>query len=132
MPAETPPDESRPPELGGWRLLACAVLLNAGIAAVLAASFAREAADGLPGIASVRLAELVSEQVDVSAHGGMGDEAAAREARAWALALEKALESVATHRGVVLLPSRSVAAGAPDLTGEVEAELARLLAEPGS
>ena len=125
-------DASRQPEFGGWRLLACAVLLNAGIAAVIAAGFAKKAADAVPRIASVRLAELVSKQVDDSVRVEAGAEAAAREARAWGQALEEALHTVALRRGVVLLPVRSVAAGALDVTGEVEAEMARLLAEPGS
>ena len=141
MPSDaTLPEESRaqaadappPAEFGGWRLLACAVLLNAGIAAVIAAGFAKNAADAVPRIASVRLAELVSEQVDDSVRIDVGAEAAAREARVLGQALEQALHTVALRRGVVLLPVRSVAAGALDVTAEVEAEMARLLAEPGS
>ena len=49
--------------------------------------------------------------------------------RAWGAALERALALVAERRAVVLLPARAVAAGAPDVTGEVEAAMARLLGE---
>ena len=48
--------------------------------------------------------------------------------RAWAVALESALARVALHRRAVLLPARAVAAGAPDLTAEVEAAMAQAMA----
>ena len=51
---------------------------------------------------------------------------AVADARLWAAALETALARVAARHRVVLLPARAVAAGAPDLTAEVEAELAGL------
>ena len=44
--------------------------------------------------------------------------------RAWALALEDALGQVAKRHRVVLLPAHAIAAGASDLTGQVEAVLA--------
>lgn len=116
------------PESSGWRLLACAVLLNAGIAAVLAAGFAKHAVDAAPRIASVRLAELVTERLDDIARETADPETAARSTRDWALAFESALGAVASRYGVVLLPAQSVAAGAPDLTGAVETELKRILA----
>ena len=116
------------PVLSGWRLLACAALLNAGVAAVLAAGFARLAADAAPGVAGVRLAEMTAGRVAAAARETGGAEEAARAAGEWAAALEQALAAVSARRGVALLPARSVAAGAADLTAEVEAELARILA----
>ena len=115
-------------ELRGWRLLACAVLLNAGVSAVLAAGFSRQPADAPPRVASVRLAELVAGRVDSAARENPDAVSAARSARDWARALESALDGVSIRSGVVLLPAQSVAAGAPDLTAEVETELARILA----
>lgn len=141
MPADPlPPEESQNearaglgasrPGLEGWRLLACAVLLNAGVAAVFGAGFAkRSAQEASPRIASVRLGELVDGHIEGAARDTEYAETLAVETREWALALETALHTVAVREGVVLLPARSVAAGAEDLTGEVEAELARLLAE---
>lgn len=146
MPADPLPLEESPkndgvaaeapaprPGLEGWRLLACAVLLNAGVAAVFAAGFAKRIAlEASPRIASVRLGELVDGHIEGAAREAGDAAAVAGDTREWALALETALHTVAVREGVVLLPARSVAAGAEDLTGEVEAELARLLAEDGS
>ena len=109
------------------RLLACAVLLNAGVAAVVGAGIARHMLDGVPAIASVRLTELVAEHAAEVARGEAGPEEAVAATRAWAHGLDDALARVAEQHGVVLLPARSVAAGAPDLTGEVRAEIARAL-----
>ena len=58
--------------------------------------------------------------------------AAARDARAWGTALETALARVAARHGVVLLPARAVAAGAPDMTARVEAVLAAELKLSGA
>ena len=58
--------------------------------------------------------------------------AVASDARAWGAALEAALARVAARHGAVLLPARAVAAGAPDVTAEVEAVLAGLLASSRS
>ena len=128
-PNPPPPDgagvDLRPrPEIGGWRLLACAVLLNAGISAVIAAGFAGSAANTAPRIATVRLAELVAARVDGVARGDADAEDAARAAREWAAALEGVLADVASRNRLVILPAQSVAAGALDLTGEIEAEIA--------
>ena len=112
------------------RILASAVLLAAGVSAVIAAGFARQAADAAPGIASVRLAELVAEHAAQAARGPAETEETAAATRAWAHALEDALVRVAARHGAVLLPARAVAAGAPDLTVEVRAELVRALADP--
>ena len=52
----------------------------------------------------------------------------AEDARAWGAALEAALDRVAARHRLVLLPARAVAAGAPDVTRQVEAALAEYLA----
>ena len=111
-------------------MLGCAVLLAAGVAAAVAAGVARYApqAPEPPGIASVRLAELVAGHAAQAARVGVGTEAAGAATRAWALALEGALARVAREQRAVLLPARAVAAGAPDLTAEVEAALVASLA----
>lgn len=115
------------------RILASAVLLAAGVSALVAAGFARHAADTGTGIASVRLAELVAEHAAEAARGHAGSEETAAATRAWAHALEDVLRKTAARHGAVLLPARAVAAGAPDLTVEVRAELARVLAgAPGA
>ena len=115
------------------RILASAVLLAVGVSALVATGFARHAADAAPGIAAVRLAELVAEHAADAARGNAGTEKTAAATRLWAHALEDALGRVAARHGTVLLPARAVAAGAPDLTVEVRAELARLLAgAPGA
>ncbi|MCY4122128.1 MAG: TrbI F-type domain-containing protein, partial [Acidobacteria bacterium] len=82
-----------------------------------------------PRIASVRLGDLTARfALDVAGDGGP-KEVAAAEARRWASALERALAAVAERHDAVLLPARAVAAGALDLTPEVEAALARVLQE---
>ena len=106
------------------RTVLCAVLLAAGVAAVVAAGTARMAADGQPRIASVRLGEITAAYTTRAASEGR----TAEDVRAWGSALEAALDRVSRRRGVVLLPARAVAAGAPDLTQEVERTLAALLA----
>ncbi len=110
------------------RILASAMLLAAGVAALVAAGLARIADDEAPRIASVRLAELVAEHAAEAARGDAGAEGTAAATRLWAHALEDALGKTAARHGAVLLPARAVAAGAPDLTVEVRAELARSLA----
>ena len=106
------------------RLLACAVLLSGGVAAAVAAATVRIAAPEAPRIASVRLGEMTAAWTTRAASEGRTSE----DVRAWGVALETALDRVAEIHGVVLLPARAVAAGAPDLTGDVEAVLAELLA----
>ena len=117
------------------RIVICAVLLSAGVAAVVAAGMMRMAADERPRIASVRLAELAAEHAAEVA-GGSGTPAETVAAvRAWGLALEDALGQVAARGNVVLLPARAVAAGAPDMTDSVrfllEERLRRAAPEPG-
>ena len=110
------------------RILLSGVLLAAAVSALVAAGFARHAADAAPGIASVRLAELVAEHAADAARGTADTDETAEATRVWAQALEEALGRIAARYGAVLLPARAVAAGAPDLTVEVRAELARTLA----
>ena len=115
------------------RLLLSGMLLAAGVSALVAAGFTRHAADAAPGIASVRLAELVAEHAAEAARGNGDTRETAAASRAWAHALEDVLGRVAARHGAVLLPARAVAAGAPDLTAEVRTELIRVLAgQPGA
>ena len=81
-----------------------------------------------PGIASVRLGEMTAAWTTRAAAEGR----TAEDVRAWGVALEAALGVVADRHGLVLLPARAVAAGAPDLTPEVEAALVALLAQRGT
>ena len=106
------------------RVVVCAVLLAVGVAAVVAAGMTRMAADGQPRIASVRLGEMTAAWTTRAAAEGR----TAEDVRAWGAALEAALDRVSRRHGAVLLPARAVAAGAPDLTPEVEETLAAILA----
>ena len=124
------------------RTILSAALLAAGVSAVVSAGFMRYAQEPAPGIASVRLADLAAAHVfqamdatrstaGTAGTGALEETAAAydaRKTRAWAGALERALEEVAARRGAVLLPARAVAAGAVDVTEEVRSGLAGLLA----
>ena len=110
------------------RLLGCAVLLNLGVAAVLGAGIARHAVEAVPRIATVGLTELVAEHAERAANGDGSAGETASATRAWARALEDALATVAERHNSVLLPARGVAAGPPDLTAEVRAEIERSLA----
>ena len=82
-----------------------------------------------PRIASVRLGELAADHAMRVARAGTSPGEAAAATRAWAVALERALARVAAHHRAVLLPARAVAAGAPDLTAEIEAAMAAAMAE---
>ena len=105
-----------------------AVLLAGAVAAAVSAAMLRFGPNDSPRIASVRLGEITAAYA-VKAVGEKAPAAtAARDARAWGLALEQALGRVALQHDAVLLPARAVAAGAPDLTPEVEAILAAVLA----
>ena len=106
------------------RLLASAVLLSGAMAAAVAAAMLRYGVEAPPGIAGVRLAEITAAYTTRAANEGE----TAEGVRAWGEALETALDRVARNHGVVLLPARAVAAGALDLTAEVEAALAIILA----
>ena len=109
---------------------ACTLVLAAAVAAAVAVAMVRLTQPDPPRIASVRLGELTARfALDVAA-GDASGEAASAEARRWAAALEQALRAVAERHGAVLLPARAVAAGALDVTGDVEAALARALEPP--
>ena len=109
------------------RLLACALLLSGGMAAAVAAATLRYGVEPPPRIAGVRLAEITAAYTTRAATEGRS----AADVRAWGAALETALDRVAHDHGVVLLPARAVAAGAPDLTRQVEDVLAAILADGG-
>ena len=114
------------------RVLASAVLLAAGVAAAVSAAMVRYAADDAPRIASVRLGELAADYAAKAAREEATGQETAYAVRAWAFALEDALDRVAKHHGAVLLPARAVAAGAPDLTAQVEAALAAAAVNPAA
>ena len=101
-----------------------AVLLSGAVAAAVAAATVRLTAPEVPRIAGVRLAELAAAYTTRAAAEGE----TAEDVRAWGVALEAALDRVASRGGVVLLPARAVAAGAPDMTPYVEETLAAILA----
>ena len=103
-----------------------ALLLSGALAAAVAAATVRMAAPEGPRIASVRLGELTAAYTTRAASSGE----TGADIRAWGVALEAALDHVARRHGAVLLPARAVAAGAPDLTADVEAALTDMLA-PG-
>jgi len=106
------------------RVVLCAALLAGGMAAAVAAAMLRYGVEPPPRIAGVRLAEITAAYTTRAAAEGRTSE----EVRAWGAALEAALDHVAAHHGAVLLPARAIAAGAPDLTRQVEAALAQFLA----
>ncbi len=106
-----------------WPVLVSAVLLSGAVAAAVAAGVLRYGMEPAPRIAGVRLAEITADYTARAATTG----ATAEDVRAWGVALEAALDRVAQRHRAVLLPARAVAAGAPDLTPEVETALERLL-----
>ncbi|MDE0409776.1 MAG: TrbI F-type domain-containing protein [Alphaproteobacteria bacterium] len=108
-----------------WTVMVSAVLLSGAVAAAVAAATLRYGVEEPPRIAGVRLAEITAAYTTRAASEGRTSE----DVRAWGVALETALERVAARHGAVLLPARAVAAGAPDLTRQVEAALAAILAD---
>lgn len=114
--------------MSAFRVVVCAVLLSAGVAAVVAAAMARLAADTSPRIGGVRLTDLTIQYLAQAARDGRTDEETAEAARAWAAQLETALDRVAAARGIVLVPAEAVVSGAPDYTGEVEATMESIAA----
>ena len=111
-----------------WTVLLSAVLLSGAVAAAVAAGVMRYGVEPAPRIAGVRLAEITAEYTTRAATAG----ATAEDVRLWGVALEAALDAVAERHGAVLLPARAVAAGAPDLTRQVEDMLGTILAGHGS
>ena len=107
-----------------WPVMVSAVLLSGAVAAAVAAATLRYGVEAPPGIASVRLSEMTAAYTTRAATEGR----TAEDVRAWGAALETALDRVSRRHGAVLLPARAVAAGAPDLTRQVEAALAAILA----
>lgn len=99
-------------------------------AAAVAVAMVRLTQPDPPRIGSVRLGELTARFALDVAGDSSSEEAASAEARRWAAALEQALRAVAERHDAVLLPARAVAAGALDLTADVELTLLRLLQEP--
>ena len=124
------------------RVLAASVLLAGGVAAAVSAAVLRygptiessivpgHGAHAPPRIATVRLGELAADHAARVARAGVSPGETAAATRAWAVALEQALARVAARHRAVLLPARAVAAGAPDLTAEIEAAMAATLADP--
>ena len=110
---------------GSWPVLLSAVLLSGAVAAAVAAATLRYGIEPPPGIAGVRLAEITAAYATRAASEGES----AEDVRAWGEALEAALDRVAARHRLVLLPARAVAAGAPDMTRQVEAALAEHLAQ---
>ena len=111
-----------------WPVMVSAVLLSGAVAAAVAAAVLRYGLEPPPGIAGVRLAEMTAAWTTRAAAEGRR----AAEVRAWGAALETALDRVAARHDVVLLPARAVAAGAPDMTPQVEQALAAILESRGS
>ncbi len=112
--------------MNGVSGFAAALLLAAGVAAAVSAGTVRFAPGKPHRIASVRLSSLTADYVTRSLRAGGDSEKALAAAREWGARLERALAKVAARRGVVLLTAGAVAAGAEDLTGEVEAVMAEL------
>ncbi|MDE0049934.1 MAG: TrbI F-type domain-containing protein [Rhodospirillales bacterium] len=111
-----------------WPVMVSTLLLSGAVAAVVAAATLRYGAEEPPRVASVRLGEITTAYTTRAASEGR----TAEEVRAWGAALETALDRVAKRHGLVLLPARAVAAGAPDKTPEVEAMLVAILARAAS
>ena len=116
----------------GIPAFAAALLLAAGVSAVVSAVTVRLALERVPRIASVRLSSLSADYVTRSLRDGGDSKKALDAAREWARRLEEALTRVSTRRRAVLFTSGAVAAGAEDLTREVEAAMAALASRKGS
>ena len=115
----------------GLPAFAAALLLATGVSAAVSAVTVRLATENIPRIASVRLSSLTADYVTRSLRDGGDSKKALDAARDWARRLEEALARTAARRGVVLLTSGAVAAGAQDLTREVEAAMAALASRKG-
>ncbi len=106
------------------------MLLAGGVAAAVSAATIRFAADERPRIAGVRIGELAAEYAAQAVRADGAPEETAIAARAWALALEDALRQVAMRNRAVLFSAHAIAAGAPDVTAQVEAALAAAVRPP--
>ena len=115
-----------------WPVVLSSVLLAGAVASAVSAAMLRFAPVDAPRIAGVRLGEMTAAYAVKAAGGKSPADVAVADARLWAAALETALARVAARHRVVLLPARAVAAGAPDVTAEVEAALAAELARSGA
>lgn len=118
--------------MNGLSGYAAALLLAAGVAAAVSAGTVRLSPEKPPRIASVRLSTLTADYVTGALRAGGDSRKALADARDWGARLEKALAKVSTRRGVVLLNAGAVAAGAVDVTAEVEAVMAELAAKEHS
>ncbi|WP_428098838.1 TrbI F-type domain-containing protein [Candidatus Rariloculus sp.] len=112
--------------MSAGRTIGSAVLLAAGVSAVVAAAMVRWAPDTGPRIGSVRLTELTAEFMAGAVRDGESAEETAEAARRWAADLETALAVVAARRGIVLVSAEAVVAGAEDHTAEVRWTLMRV------
>ena len=110
--------------MNGFPAFAASLLLAAGVAAVVSAVTVRTTGERIPRIASVRLSSLTADYVTKTIREGGDRKVAAEAARDWAGRLEDALARTAARHGAVLLTAGAVAAGAEDLTSEVEAAMA--------
>ena len=110
--------------MSGFPAFAASLLLAAGVAAAVSAVTLRVNLERIPRIASVRLSSLTADYVTKTIREGGDRKAAAEAARDWAGRLEEALARTAERHGAVLLTAGAVAAGAEDLTSEVEAAMA--------
>lgn len=118
--------------MNGVSGFAAALLLATGVAAAVSAGTVKFSLEKPRRIASVRLSTLTADYVTRSLRDGGDSKKALDAARDWARRLEEALARTAARRGVVLLTSGAVAAGAEDLTREVEAAMAALASRKGS
>ena len=110
--------------MNGVSGFAAALLLAAGVAAAVSAGTLRFSLEKPQRIASVRLSSLTADFIAKTHRQGGSNEEALAAARDWGARLEEALARVAARRGVVLLAAGAVAAGAVDVTAEVEAVMA--------
>ena len=115
-----------------WPVVLSSVLLAGAVAAAVSAAMLRFVPDDRPMFASVRLGEMTAAYAVKAAGENAPAATAAQDARAWGTALETALARVAARHRVVLLPACAVAAGAQDVTAEIEAALVAELARSGA
>lgn len=109
--------------------LGAALLLAAGVAAVVSTVTVRTVLERVPRTGSVRLAELTADYMARAAREGGDRDEAAEAAREWARRLDEAMVRTSARHGVVLLPARAVAAGADDFTEEVKAAMRAMARE---